>query len=229
MSNNVNDGSKKSSDNESTVTVMSEKFAFDDEPVDPLNDLTADSAESEITNPPDNDPEDLEVVEQYMSELLGRYGIDPTGVNPTSQQSGTLAHTTPPTRGSTESTDTIPATKASERDTEPIDPPVERRKKRRSPTTAPEKKLDMSSMRDLANSAARGAIASHSQQTTVQKAYIRLFGASAAIVLTFCAVHFTDVRQGFPFAFSLFTTSLAGFWSWQFCRTTWQLSRYSED
>jgi hypothetical protein len=159
---------------------------------------------------------DEESVENYMSALLSRYGLNSSEpqVPRAASVPANAAQSASSIRGAGAT-----AARASGTGGPTEDKPVTNRQ----PVSAPEDRDGLSAMRELAMMSAHGALATHSSKRLVQLMYGKLAIAAVAIVSSIALVAMTTTVGGWTYAGAIVMLLLAAFWTWQYLASAQQL------
>jgi hypothetical protein len=159
-------------------------------------------------------------VEQYLAELLGRYGdtsavVDPSSAvgvpqKPSAVPGGTASATKPPAEAGQSS--------EPQQGDEPAAP--------KRPTVAPEA---MSAMREIANAEARRAIATHAYKTTTRSAFVKLFLACGALIVSYGLLRMSHHAANVTYWLAIAALAVGGFWVSRYMRLAGNMQRISAD
>ncbi|MDH3718114.1 MAG: hypothetical protein OES79_08325 [Planctomycetota bacterium] len=164
-----------------------------------------------------NDEDHDATVEQYLAQLLGRYD---TGAG--------AAMTSPVSSPAVDSTNEHSVSPAPA-EVVAVETPVEDapRERRRPPVRA-EAAADMSAMRELANAAARRAIATHTHKTTVAVACGKLLLAGIALTASYLLIQMASSAAATTYFLGLLALGLGGYWGYQYMRLAGGLAQVTK-
>jgi hypothetical protein len=152
-------------------------------------------------------------VEQYLAELLGRYDTG-AGAAMTSPVSSPAVDST-----SEHSVSPAPAEVLA------VETPVEEAPRERRRPSVP---ADMSAMRELANAAARRAIATHTHKTTVAVACGKLLLAGIALAASYLLIQMSASAAAITYFLGLLALGLGGYWGYQYMRLAGGLAQVTK-
>jgi hypothetical protein len=191
------------------------RFSNYSQPTDPPFAAAGNSSDAPLADnmlPPSmdtaaNDDDHDATVEQYLAELLGRYdtGVGAAMTSPVSLPAvnSTSQHSVSPAPAEAVATETPVA-----------DAPRERRRQ----SVPAEASADMSAMRELANAAARRAIATYAHKTTVAVACGKLLLAGIALTASFLLFQMSTSAAATTYFLGLLALGLGGYWGYQYMR-----------
>ena len=134
-------------------------------------------------------------VEQYLSELLGRYNSETDG-----------ALESDPTPATEHSDPVAPADLPTD---EQQDPEIRR-------PVRPEAAADMSAMREIANAAAHRAIATHTNKRTIAFAYSKLLLAVIGLAASYLLMQMSASAGTVTYFIGVCALGVGGYWSYQY-------------
>jgi hypothetical protein len=179
------------------------------QPTDPPLAATGNSSDATLADrmlPPSmdataNEEDHDATVEQYLAELLGRYdtGAGAAMISPVSSPAvnSTSVLTVSPTGAKAEAVENAP-------------------RERRRPSVPAEASADMSAMRELANAAARRAIATYAHKTTVSVACGKLLLAGIAMTASYLLFQMAASATATTYFLGLLALGFGGYWGYQY-------------